>query len=83
MSMPSVDGQIWGPLVSFLLGIIAVLLGVLVRQNSKLECKVEDRVEKEACDKQHEATSKDREGIWGALNAHSHTGLPPDARVVR
>ena len=83
MSDASISSQIWGPLVSFLLGIIAVLLGVLVRQNSRLECKVEEKVPKADCDKQHEATAKDREGIWGALNVHSHTGLPPDSRVIR
>ena len=69
--------------MSFLLGIIAVLLGVLVRQNSRLECKVEQTVQKDVCEKQHETTAKDREGLWGALNAHSHTSLPTDARVIR
>jgi hypothetical protein len=83
MSDISMSSPVWGPIVSFLLGIIAVLLGVLVRQNSKLEIKVDQAVARDDCEKQHERTAKDREGLWGALNNHSHTGLGPDARVIR
>jgi len=73
----------WGPIVSFMLAVIACLLGVIVRQNSKLSDKLELKVNEETCGERHGRVIKEQEGLWGAINNHSHTTLPNEARVIR
>jgi hypothetical protein len=73
----------WGPIISFLLAVIACLMGIVVKQNSRLAEKVDEKVDEKSCEAYHRKTEKETEGLWGALNNHSHVGLPPDSRVIR
>lgn len=73
----------WGPIIAFFLAVIACLLGVIVKQNSLLSEKIDGKLDIETCMERHGIVRKEQEGIWGALNQHSHTGLPQDSRVIR
>jgi hypothetical protein len=73
----------WGWLISFFLAVIACLLGVIVKQNMVLSEKLDRKLDVDTCIERHSLLKKEQEGIWGALNAHSHTNLPLDSRVIR
>lgn len=73
----------WGPIISFLLAVITCLMGIQVRQISCLNEKLDEKVDEQTCLERHGRILKDQEGIWGALNNHSHTKIPEDARVIR
>lgn len=80
--------------ISFLLGVISILLGVLVKQIGSLSNKLDGKINTVTCEeyrksigaitsKHLEEWSKTIDGIWGAINQHSHTGIPDNSRVIR
>lgn len=75
--------QVFGYLISFMVAVIACLLGVIVKQNSKVEERLDLKVNEVTCLERHGNVIKEQQCFWGAINNHSHTGLPPDSRVIR
>ena len=75
--------QSLGYLISFMVAMIVFLLGVIVRQNAKMGEKLDIKVNEATCLERHGNLTKEQEGFWGAINNHSHTGLPQDSRVIR
>jgi hypothetical protein len=77
----------WGPVISFLLAVISILMGVVVNQNKKLGDKLDAKVDESTCGERRSACSPklEREDaeLWAAFSGHSHTSLPADARVIR
>ena len=81
------------PVAQYLLtGVIAVLgtvmtilLSLILGRISRLETKLDTKVDKEFCDHQQEVCEKSygQRDYWDVFNRHSHTGLAADSKVTR
>lgn len=69
--------------LALLLSVIAVLLGVVVRQMHGLAEKLDGKVSEPICQERHGQSVADGRELWEALNRHGHVGLPPDSKVIR
>lgn len=72
-----------GYFVTFLISVICVLLGLVVSQLKELSAKLEFKVSETTCLERHSQLVKTADEVWLGLHNHSHTGLPPDSRVLR
>lgn len=74
----------WPPVISALLGLILALLALQWKDqrgfNERVSQKLEKVVLKEDC-VQNQETCPHGPG-WKTFRGHSHTGLPPDSRVI-
>ena len=73
----------WGPIISFLVAIIVCLLSALVCQNSEISKKLNLKVDEADCKEKHRLIEKEEGNLWNALDRHSHTALPDNAKVTR
>lgn len=75
----------WGSVISSLLALIFGLLGLQWKEqrsfNAKISDEVKSKLDKEDCKESRDGCS--RGPSWDDFNRHSHTGLPPDARITR
>ncbi len=72
------------PLVGGLVGgcftLLVVLMGIVLNRLSRIEDKLDGKVDKETLEKFDKKCAKATADIWGTLNHHAHNG---GDRVVR
>lgn len=73
----------WGVVISFLLGVISILLGVIVAQNKGMAEKIDQKLDSSLCKDCYSRTEKTIDSLWQAINTHTHSELPGTSRVVR
>lgn len=66
----------WEVVISFLLGVITILLGLIVSQNKRLTGKIEQKLDVKVDDAHCSAcsarTEKALDALWAAINGHIH-----------
>ena len=72
-------------LIAAVSAVILFLLGLILNRLSRLEEKLDGKVDKAFCDHQQETCQREygQERFWEEFNRHSHTGLPADSKVTR
>lgn len=73
----------WGVVISCLCTLILAALGWMTRRLSRIEEKLDGKVDKAECGVCRSERKADADALWKAHGRHSHTGLEPDSRVIR
>lgn len=73
----------WGAVVSALCSVILAVLGWLGRRMTRIEEKLDGKLDKAECRDCSAEHKEQFSEVWDALAKHSHTGLETTSRVTR
>ena len=71
--------------IAVLAAVMTVLLSLILGRLTRLEDKLDAKVDKEFCEHQQQVCEREygRGPFWEVFNRHSHTGLAADSKVTR